>query len=75
MGDLRAASAIWCDLGLPYEEAQTRLIGSAAQTMGDEEGAVLEVQATCVGFERLGAGAELRRATALLGSSRRGRRG
>jgi DNA-binding CsgD family transcriptional regulator len=67
MGDLRAACAIWCDLGLPYEEAQTRLlIGSAAQTMGDEEGAVLEVQAACVGFERLGAGAELRRATALL---------
>jgi DNA-binding CsgD family transcriptional regulator/Tfp pilus assembly protein PilF len=67
MGDLRAARAIWCDLGLPYEEAQTRLlIGSAANELGDEEGAALEIQAGCAGFERLGAGTELRRATALL---------
>jgi DNA-binding CsgD family transcriptional regulator len=72
MGDLRAARAIWCDLGLPFEEAQTRLlIGSAANTLGDEEGAELEIQAACAGFERLGAGTELRRATALLAGARR----
>ena len=67
MGDLRAACAIWRDLGFPYEEAQTRLlVGAAAKELGDEEGAMLEVQAACIGFERLGAGAELRRATAFL---------
>jgi DNA-binding CsgD family transcriptional regulator len=67
MGDLRAACAIWRDLGLPYEEAQTRLlIGAAAKELGDVEGAMLEIQAACVGFERLGAGADLRRATAFL---------
>jgi ATP/maltotriose-dependent transcriptional regulator MalT len=67
MGDLRAACAIWRDLGLPYEEAQTRLlIGAAAKELGDVEGALLEIQAACVGFERLGAGADLRRATAFL---------
>jgi DNA-binding CsgD family transcriptional regulator len=70
MGDLRAACAIWRDLGLPYEEAQTRLlIGAAAQVLGDEEGAMLEIQAACVGFERLGAGADLRQATAFLDRS------
>jgi ATP/maltotriose-dependent transcriptional regulator MalT len=67
MGDLRAACAIWRDLGLPYEEAQTRLlIGAAAKELGDEEGATLEIQAACIGFEHLGAGADLRRATAFL---------
>jgi DNA-binding CsgD family transcriptional regulator/tetratricopeptide (TPR) repeat protein len=67
MGDLRAACAIWSDLGLPYEEAQTRLLlGSAAKEFGDEEGAMLETEAACAGFERLGAGADLRRASAFL---------
>lgn len=67
MGDLRAACAIWRELGLPYEEAQTRLlIGSAARELGDEEGAMLEIEAARVGFERLGAGADVRRATAFL---------
>lgn len=39
MGDLRAACAFWCELGLSYEEAQTRLlIGSAFRVLGGEEG-------------------------------------
>jgi ATP/maltotriose-dependent transcriptional regulator MalT len=67
MADLRAACTIWCDLGLPYEEAQTQLlIGAAAKELGDEEGALLAIRAACAGFERLGARADLRRATAWL---------
>lgn len=67
MADLRAACTIWCDLGLPYEEAQTQLlIGAAAKQLGDEEGALLAIRAACAGFERLGARADLRRATAWL---------
>jgi ATP/maltotriose-dependent transcriptional regulator MalT len=67
MADLRAACTIWCELGLPYEEAQTQLlIGAAAKELGDEEGALLAIRAACAGFERLGARADLRRATASL---------
>jgi ATP/maltotriose-dependent transcriptional regulator MalT len=67
MADLRAACTIWCDLGLPYEEAQTQLlIGAAAKELGDEEGALLAIRAACAGFERLGARADVRRATAWL---------
>lgn len=64
--DLRAACAIWCDLGLPYEEAETRLLlGAAARAAGDDEAATLDLEAACGGFERLGAGADLQRASAL----------
>ena len=56
MADLRVALARWRDLQLPYEEAQAHLlIGKAAQAMGDEEGAWLEIQTARAGFERLGA--------------------
>ena len=72
LDDLRAACALWCDLGLPYEEAQTRLLlGRAAGNLGDHEGALLETRAACSGFERLGAAAELRRASAQLVRPRR----
>ena len=67
MADLRAAVAIWRDLGLPYEEAQTRLlIGRTAKGLGDEEGATLEIQAARAAFERLGARADAARALALI---------
>jgi Bacterial regulatory proteins, luxR family len=56
MADLRVALAMWRDLQLPYEEAQAHLlIGKAAQAVGDEEGAWLEIQTARAGFERLGA--------------------
>jgi DNA-binding NarL/FixJ family response regulator len=42
------------------------LIGAAAKELGDEEGALLAIRAACAGFERLGARADLRRATACL---------
>jgi hypothetical protein len=56
MAELRVALAVWRDLRLPYEEAQTHLLlGRATQAMGDEEGAWLEIKAARAGFERLGA--------------------
>jgi ATP/maltotriose-dependent transcriptional regulator MalT len=66
MADLRAASTIWTDLQLPYEEARSRLlIGAAARAMGDDEGARLEIQTARAGFERLGARRDARRAAAI----------
>ena len=66
MADLRAASTIWTDLQLPYEEARSRvLIGAAARAMGDDEGARLEIQTARAGFERLGARRDDRRAAAI----------
>jgi len=67
MPDLLAARAVWRDLQLPYEEAQTRLlIGRAARALVDEEGAALEIQAAIGAFEHLGAVGDARRAAALI---------
>jgi ATP/maltotriose-dependent transcriptional regulator MalT len=69
IADLRAALARWSALGLPYEEAQSRLlIGAAARALGDVEGARLEIQAARASFERLGARREALGAAALLAS-------
>ena len=71
MADLRAASTIWTDLQLPYEEARSRLlIGAAARAMGDDEGARLEIQTARAGFERLGARRDARRAAAIADAPR-----
>ena len=65
MADLRVALATWRDMQLPYEEAQAHLlIGKAAQAMGDEEGARLEIQIARAGFERLGARRDAHQAAA-----------
>jgi ATP/maltotriose-dependent transcriptional regulator MalT len=67
MVDLRLALATWRELQLPYEEAQAHLlIGKAAQAMGDEEGARLEIQTARSGFERMGARRDARHALAAL---------
>jgi hypothetical protein len=59
--------ALWRDLGLPYEEAHTRLlVGRAARGLGDEEGATLEIQAARAAYERLGPRADANQAWALL---------
>jgi DNA-binding CsgD family transcriptional regulator len=65
--DLRTAGGVWRELGLPYEEAQTRLmIGVATRALGDEEGASREIEAASHAFEMLGARADLQRAATLL---------
>ena len=59
--------ASWRDLRLPYEEARARLLGGAALRMlGDEEGGRVEIEAARAGFQRLGAAADARQATAVL---------
>lgn len=76
LANLRRASAIWQDLKLPYETAQTRmLIGAALRTAGAEEDARLELQAVGSAFERLGATADARRAAELLGEATSAPRG
>lgn len=59
---------MWRDADLPYEAARARmLLGAALRGCGDEEGAVMELQAARSAFEKLGAVLDLRRAMELLG--------
>lgn len=53
---LRDASLAWHDLGMPYLEARARaVLGRCYAALGDDEAAVLEVDAARTAFERLGA--------------------
>jgi len=65
--DLRRGLTGWRALGLPYEQAQARLlIGETQRRLGDEEGGRIEIDAARAEFDRLGAAADARRAAALL---------
>ena len=56
LATLRRASVVWQSLNAPYEVARTReLIGLACRTLGDEEAAVLELDAARAAYEELGA--------------------
>jgi ATP/maltotriose-dependent transcriptional regulator MalT len=62
LGSLRRAQHIWLDLDAPYEIARTReLIARACSTLGDDEAAMLELEAARGLFERLGAAPDLAR--------------
>jgi class 3 adenylate cyclase len=64
---LREAVRRWHELDAPYEAARTRtLLAQAYQSLGDDDAAVLELQAALSIFERLGAEAAARRAAELL---------
>jgi DNA-binding CsgD family transcriptional regulator len=57
---LRSALTFWQTLDAPYEAARARvLIGQACGALGDDEAAVLEIQAARRVFERLGAQPDL----------------
>lgn len=57
---LRDASLAWHDLGMPYLEARARaVLGRCYAALGDDEAAVLEVDAARTAFERLGAAPDL----------------
>ena len=59
---------LWREADLPYEAARARmLLGIALRESGDEDGAVLELQAARAAFDKLGAVLDLRRAMDLLG--------
>jgi len=65
---LRQGWRMWKDGDLPYEAAQARMsLGVALRADGDEDAAVMEIQAARSAFERLGAIIDLRRATESLG--------
>ena len=68
---LRQAARAWQELDVPYEAARVRvLIGLACRGLGDEETAVLELQAARLVFAQLGAAPDIARVDALSGDRR-----
>ena len=68
--DVRASWRLWRAADLPYESARARMVlGVALRAAGDEEGAMLELQAARSAFEKLGAVLDLRRTMELLGEA------
>jgi DNA-binding CsgD family transcriptional regulator len=66
LGPLRRSFASWQELAAPYLAARVRvLVGIACRTLGDGEGAALELDAAKAVFEELGAAPELARIEAL----------
>ena len=65
---LRRGWRLWQEVDLPYEAAQARmLLATVYRAEGDDEAAVLELQAAKSAFDRLGAVPDARRAAELLG--------
>ena len=66
---LRNASHVWQELEAPYEAARVRvLIGLACRALGDEDTAVMELEAARGVFEQLGAAPDLAHAASLVAS-------
>lgn len=66
LAELRRAWASWRAVGAPYEAACTRLaIASAHRALGDEDTAVMELNAARRALEELGAVTDIRRADEL----------
>jgi ATP/maltotriose-dependent transcriptional regulator MalT len=66
LGAARQAWQTWQSLDAPYELARTRvLIGLACRELGDEDTAVLELEAARSGFAELGAARDLTALTSL----------
>jgi DNA-binding CsgD family transcriptional regulator len=62
LAPLRRSCMAWQQLEAPYEAARVRsLIGTACQTLGDEQSAAMEFDAARWVFQRLGASYELQR--------------
>ena len=65
--ELRRAWTTWRDLDAPHEAATVRvLIGLAFRAVGDADTAAMELDATRLAFESLGAGTDLARVEQLL---------
>jgi DNA-binding CsgD family transcriptional regulator len=64
----RRAWRLWHELDAPYLGARSRMVvGEACRVLGDEDAAMMEVEAARSAFQRLDARLDLLRATALLG--------
>ena len=69
LGPLRRAAEAWEGFDAPYERARAReLVGLACRRLGDEETAVLELEAASQVFADLGAATDLSRLGKALGS-------
>jgi DNA-binding CsgD family transcriptional regulator len=67
---LRLAFQVWQRVGAPYIAARIRVeLGRACRTLGDEDGARLELDAARQVFERLGAAADVTTLDAVLASA------
>ncbi|MPZ16211.1 MAG: DNA-binding response regulator, partial [Chloroflexi bacterium] len=65
---LRAACRLWQELDAPYNGARSRLLlADAYKALGDEDAAVLELDAAQAVFDRLGATLDARRIAELRG--------
>ena len=63
---LRRAGQVWRELEAPYEAARVRvLVGLGCRALGDEEAAVMELDAARTVFAQLGAAPDLARLEAL----------
>jgi len=70
LAPLRRAAAGWRELDAPYETAVTAvLLATACRAVGDEEGALFELEAATTTFAQLGAAPDLARTRALLAGS------
>jgi tetratricopeptide (TPR) repeat protein len=66
--DFDQAAQLWNEVGAPYETALARRgLGSAHRAAGNEERALLELEAARLGFDRLGAELESMEAARALG--------
>ncbi|MEY9837916.1 LuxR C-terminal-related transcriptional regulator [Streptacidiphilus sp. EB103A] len=71
LADARRAWRLWRDQDAPYEAARARvLVALACRTLGDEEGAAMELDAAAEVFGRLGAAPDLALVRELLGARR-----
>ena len=67
---LRSAWRLWHELDAPYEAARVRvLVGLACRLLGDDDAAVLELEAARGVFVALGAAPDLRYVNSLTGSA------
>ena len=65
--EFRESWNFWCELQAPYEASKVRLsMALAYRALGDDENALLELNAAHQAFEALGAAADLSRVDALL---------
>lgn len=63
----RSALAVWLQIGAPYEAARVRmLMGLVCRSLGDNDGAVMELETACSTFRQLRAAPDLARVEALL---------
>jgi len=70
LGALRRAFEVWQRIEAPYAVSRVReLIGLACRTLGDEDGAALELAAAKSAFEKLGAAPDLARVESLMKGS------